>query len=320
MGVRVPCRTEWLRSCLVICLVSIAAGCATNNYETRPFFLHEYDAQSHGRKTILDRIVETDPGTFDVEVSPQYLQHPPARIAVLPFADVGSANFVVDKIPLTFRSKQQRLNWAWTDSQRLRRAFDGYLAQREFVVAPLAGIDAVLRAGGIDTPEKLRRVPPEEFGRLLGADAVVYGTVVHYEAYYLFLVAGWQVGVDIKMVSTRNGKTLITATGSRFAVQVLPALTLEDMIINSGENILQLRDIVLARAEEEACREIVHRIPVSEALKARLEEAALARAEMTDPSPHAAAQGPMCVGRGAWSLAPAPEESSFIAATGPQLR
>ena len=37
-------------------------------------------------------------------------------------------------------------------------------------------------------------------------------------------------------------------------------------MINSAENILQLRDINLARAEEEACRDVVKRIPQSEQL------------------------------------------------------
>jgi len=59
---------------------------------------------------------------------------------VLPFADTGSANFVVDKIALTHRNKVERANWAWTDSQRLRRSLDGYLAQREFLVSPLDGV------------------------------------------------------------------------------------------------------------------------------------------------------------------------------------
>ncbi len=270
----------------------LAAGCASNNYETRPFFAHEYDTESHGRKTILDRIVETDPGQFRVNVRPQYWQEPPLRIAVLPFTDIGSANFVVDKIPLTFRSKKQRINWAWTDAQRLRRALDGYLAQREFFMMPLDAVDAVLRADRIDTPAKLQKVSPQELGRLLGVDAVVYGTVEHYEAYYLLLIAGWQVGVDAKLVSTHDASELITATGSRYSVQVLPALTLEDIFINSAENILQLRDIVLARAEEETCREIVHRIPVSQQLKRQLEEEALGRASKDESfagaaTPHA---------------------------------
>ena len=43
-------------------------------------------------------------------------------------------------------------------------------------------------------------------------------------------------------------------------MSVLPALEVQDIIINSAQNILQLRDINLARAEEEACREVVKRI------------------------------------------------------------
>ncbi len=68
------------------------------------------------------------------------------------------------------------------------------------------------------------------------------------------------------MVSTRDGATLIKASGSRWAVSVLPALDVQDIIINSVQNVLQLRDINLARAEEEACREVVKRIPQSDEL------------------------------------------------------
>jgi Putative lipoprotein GNA1162-like len=272
-----------LQMFFVVSVSSLLIGCASNSYESRPFFQHEYAAESHGQKNILDRIVETDPGGFKVETSPQYLKDPPERIAVLPFADIGSANFVVDKVALTHRSKIERANWAWTDSQRLRRSLDGYLAQREFIVSPLDGVDAVLRARGIDTPAKLYQTPPEELGRLLGVDAIVYGTVTHYEAYYLLLVAGWQVSIEVSMVSTHGGENLVVAAGSRYAVQIMPALSVQDIVINSAENVLQLRDIILSRAEEETCREIVHRVPVSQELKARIEQRALDGAEEADP-------------------------------------
>jgi hypothetical protein len=99
-----------LRIFFVVAVSSLLVGCASNSYESRPFFQHEYAAESHGQKNILDRIVETDPGGFKVETSPQYLKDPPERIAVLPFADIGSANFVVDKVALTHRSKIERAN------------------------------------------------------------------------------------------------------------------------------------------------------------------------------------------------------------------
>jgi hypothetical protein len=90
--------------------------------------------------------------------------------------------------------------------------------------------------------------------------------VVHYEAYYLGLFAAWQVGIHVNLVSTHTGDRLVDATGSRWDVSVLPALTPEDIAINSAENILELRDINLARAEDEACREVVKRVPQSDQL------------------------------------------------------
>jgi hypothetical protein len=266
----------------IIPLICAAMGCSSNAYETRPFFQKEYQVKAHGRKTLFDHIVEVDPGSFDVKVAPDYLKSPPARIAVLPFSDTGSANFVVDKIPLTFRNEEQRANWAWTDSQRLRRALVAYLSQREFLVANLKGVDAVLRARGINTPEKLNEISPEDLGRWLGVDGIAYGTVRNYEGYYFGLVAAWRVGVDVTIVSTRTGEKLIQATGSRYDTNLLVALSLEDIAISSAENLLQLRDIELARSEEETCREIVHRIPISTELEEHLEQSALDYAEDPD--------------------------------------
>jgi hypothetical protein len=112
---------------------------------------------SHGRKTLFDKVVELDPGGLDVNVASNYQSSAPLRIAVLPFTDRGSANYVVDKIPLTFRDQQQRARWAWTDAQRLRRSMVGYLSGREFYVLNPIGIDAVLGARGITDESQTRK-------------------------------------------------------------------------------------------------------------------------------------------------------------------
>jgi Putative bacterial lipoprotein (DUF799) len=271
------------RRLFLVPIVWVAFGCSTSSYETRPFFQHEYKVQKHGRKTTFDHVVELDPGTFRVRVAPEYLEDPPARIAVLPFTDVGRANVVVDKVSLTFRNRQQRESWAWTHAQRLRRSLDGYLAQREFLVANLDGVDAVLQARGIDNGKKLLEASPHELGGWLGVDAVIYGSVQTYEAYYFGLVSAWRVGLEMRMVSTKTGTTLVYATGMRYDTNMLVAVTMEDIAISSAENLLQLRDINLARSEEETCREIVHRIPVSTELQERNEHAALTYATSSDP-------------------------------------
>jgi hypothetical protein len=250
------------------------SGCASANHEDRTFFRKEYGLETHGRKTLFDHLVEVDPGRLKMRLASNYEQVAPLRIAVLPFSDRGSANFVVDKIPLTFRNKEQRADWAWTDSNRMRRAVNGYLASREFVEINLIQVDAILKEYGIDTKEKLDAVPPETLGRWLGVDAVIYGEIGHYEAYYAFLIAAWQVGADVKMVSTRTGEELYSATGSRYSVDLRPAFDLMSIAINSGLSLLELRDISLARAEEEDAREIVLGIPRSEKLRSQLIELA----------------------------------------------
>jgi len=148
-----------LRLLVFVLVIPALAGCANvaeTRAEQRPFFQPEYQITSHGRKTLLNRVAELDPGKLHVNVAPDYQKNAPLKIAVLPFADRGSANFVVDKIPLTSRNHQERMVWAWTDAQRLRRSMVGYLSEREFYVQNPIAIDAVLRAHGIDDERSIR--------------------------------------------------------------------------------------------------------------------------------------------------------------------
>ncbi|HLI80799.1 MAG TPA: GNA1162 family protein, partial [Candidatus Binataceae bacterium] len=250
---------------LPLCFLPLI-GCAPNQnaVETRPFYQKELATDTHGKKTLFDRIVETDPGGLNVTMADDYEEHAPATIAVLPFTDKGSAQYVVNKIPLSFRNKKERDEWAWTDAQRLRRAFVAYFSEREFnVVNPIA-VDAVLQTNGINNDEELKQVSVLKLGKWLHCDAVMYGTVESYDAYYFGLVSGYVVGVNSRMVSTHDGETLMRSEGSRWSMNVMPALDMEDILINSAENLLQLRDVELARAEEEVARELVIRIPPSE--------------------------------------------------------
>ena len=257
-------------------------GCSQtkSNYDQRTFFREEQGLETHGRKTWFDHLVELDPGSLTIHVAADYDQAAPEKIAVLPFTDRGTAQFVVDKVPLTHRTDGEQADWAWTDANRMRRDVNGYLASREFLEANVIQVDEILKEHGIDSGKKLNQVPPQMLGKWLGVDAVVYGNVSHYDAYYAFLLSAWQVGADVRMVSTHNGEELFSADGSRYSVNFMPAFDPMDIAINSGLSLLELRDVTLARAEEEDAREIVLRLPRSEKLKDELIEEARRQAEV----------------------------------------
>jgi Putative bacterial lipoprotein (DUF799) len=250
----------------VVTVLLLLAGCSTasTKYRTRPFFLPEEEAATHGRKAWYDRILEVDPGGAKFTVAADYEKAPPKKIAVLPFTDLGDGSFVVDKIPILRRSEHERARWAWSHANHLRRAFAGDVATREFTLVPLLAIDAVLAERGITNYEELGALSPMEIGRWLNADAIVYGEVVNYEAYYGFLVAAWRVTARVKMVSARDGHELFSCEDTRYSTNVAPAFDPVDIAINSALNVLELRDITLARAENEVGREIVLRLPVAE--------------------------------------------------------
>jgi hypothetical protein len=264
----------------VIVLSVLATGCTQANHSQRTFFRDEYGLETHGRKTWFDHLVEADPGGIEALIVPDYDQVAPAKIAVLPFTDRGSAQFVVDKIPLTRRNAEEQANWAWTDANRMRRAIHGDLASREFLVENIIQVDRVMKEHYIYDAAHLNQVSPQMLGKWLGVDAVVYGEVTHYEAYYAALVSGWQLGIKVKMVSTRDGRELFSADGSRYCVDLRLAFDPLGILLNSGLSLLELRDITLARAEEESAREIALRVPRSERLRAELIEEASDRPDL----------------------------------------
>jgi hypothetical protein len=109
-------------------------------------------------------------------------------------------------------------------------------------------IDAVLAERGISDFEKLSTVSPMEIGHWLHADALVYGEVIDYEAYYGFLIAAWRVVARVRMVSTRDGHELFACTDARYSTNLTPAIDPIDIGISSVLNLFDLRDITLARA------------------------------------------------------------------------
>jgi hypothetical protein len=255
-------------------LLVVLAGCATAQPQSRPFFQTEQELETHGRKTWFDRLFEADPGGVSLVIAGDYQERPPRKIAVLPFLDEGTGSYLINKIPVKTRDKEELHKWSWTHANRVRRALAGDLGTREFIIVPLLTIDAVLANRGITDGDKLNAVPPEELGRWLDADTVVYGELLSYEAYYGFLFAAWKVSARVRMVSTKGGYEIFSCTDVRYSSTVNPAIDPIDMGINSVLSLIHLRDISLARTEYEVGREIALRLPKAERNISELQAAA----------------------------------------------
>lgn len=253
-----------IRLLLTTVVMTLLAGCASTQHPVRPFFAAEQEVETHGRKTWLDRLLETDPGEATFVVAADYQARPPQRIAVLPFVDHGNGDYLVNGIAVVDRSEEERDAWSWTHGNRLRRAVTGALAAREFALVPLPAVDAVLADHGITDAEKLKAVPVEELGRWLHADAVIYGELLDYDAYYALLVAGWRLSARIRIVSTLDGREIFSCTNRRYSMTISPALDPVDIGINAIMNLQMFRDVTLARTEYEVGREIVLRLPTAQ--------------------------------------------------------
>src|ERR1700745_3945483 len=93
----------------------------------------------------------------------------------------------------------------------------------KFTIVPIPAIDTVLEDHGIDNWRKLMAVSPQQLGHWLDADTVVYGEVLHYDAYYALLIAAWDVGVRVQLVSTRDGHHILEASDNRYSVDLRPS-------------------------------------------------------------------------------------------------
>lgn len=153
---------------------------------------------------------------------------------------------------------------SWTHANRVRRAVAGELASREFIIVPILQVDAVLATHGITDKEKLNAVPPDDLGRWLDADTVVYGELINYEAYYAFLFAAWKVSARVRMISAKDGYEIFSCTNHRYETTLHPVIDPIDMVINAIASLFHLRDITLVRTEYEVGREIVMRLPKAE--------------------------------------------------------
>jgi len=259
---------KMVKGLAVLLLISLfAAGCFSSNGKRRttgeePFFQNEEGLAEHGKKKALDRIYQIDPGDKVFEVSDKFYTDPPRKIAILPFDNLVGGNYILNSVPIPRFSDKEEDSWNWTYANRLRRFFFGHFAAREFVDIELMYVDKMLQELGILTPNDLYKMPVQELGRILGADALIYGRVTDYKNSYYALFKQIRIGLHIKCVSTEDSSIFFEGEQIRHDNDIRVATNPLDFVIASFQNSMSMRDVYAARASEEVTRELVIRIPL----------------------------------------------------------
>jgi hypothetical protein len=187
-------------------------------------------------------------GTYKVD--PYMKEHMPRTVAVLPFVNEAESQ---------------------KGSEEVRRGFYNHFSSLPFTDMQLQRVDSVLRkADLLDDPKALAKKTPQELGKVLGVDAVVYGTISNFDKLFLALYSQVSVGADVKMYDTKTGHFLWsgkhTARIHEGGISTTPVGIIATVVATS----LNMRDIQLLRACDDLFRDMVKTIPtptLAEALR-----------------------------------------------------
>jgi hypothetical protein len=211
-------------------------------------------------KNMVDRIYELDP-RGKIYVSPTLIDKPPKKVATLPFYSVvGKGRVEGSQFLFNLVSGKKQENPQFLE-ENMRRAFFGQFAQLEFDHVKLSRVDRVLKKEKLDSWEKMRSASPRRLGELLGADALVFGQVTHFDYYYAFLYTQLAVGLSLEMVDTKSGEILWKVHDARREHTVRIAYDPIALAVGLFQAGFSLRPINMMRAMDEICRELVGTIP-----------------------------------------------------------
>jgi hypothetical protein len=118
---------------------------------------------------------------------PDYKDKPPRSIAVLPVLN-ETVNL---KAPEEFRS-----------------LVHPKIATKGYETPSIAGIDKKLQEKGIHEAGQVNSLTPQELGKLLGVDAILYTTVTEFSTAYLVAYSSMTVGARFELKDAKTGEKL----------------------------------------------------------------------------------------------------------------
>lgn len=186
-------------------------------------------------------------GTY--EVDPYMADHKPRTVAVLPFIN---------------QAKSQE------GSEAVRRGFYNHFSSLPFKDMEIYRTDNLLRKAGLEDPAAIGAASPQELGKILNVDAVVYGTISNFDKLFAVLYSNVSVGAEIKMMDTKTGKMLWAGQHVTYIHEGGIATSPIGLVATVIATAMNVRDIQLLRACDDLFREMVKTIPtptIAEALR-----------------------------------------------------
>ena len=120
-------------------------------------------------------------------VSPDYKDRAPRSIAVLPVLN----ETVSLKAPEVFRP-----------------ILLNKLAQKGYEIPPLSAIDGRLKERDIHEAGQVNSLTPQELGKILGVDALLYAWVTEFSTTYIVAYASMTVGARFELKDAKTGEKL----------------------------------------------------------------------------------------------------------------
>jgi len=211
-------------------------------------------------KTPLERLYELDP-KGKIYISPVLKENPPKTVALLPFRSLtGEGRIEGSQSFFNFLTLRKELHPEHL-AERMRQSFFGQFSQLEFEHIKLSRVDRILKRENLDSWEAIRSIPPQRLGELLGADALVFGEVTHFDYYYAFLYSQLAVGLSMEMIDARSGEILWRVHDARRDHNVRVVYDPLAVAVGLFQVGFALRPINMMRAMDEICRELVGTIP-----------------------------------------------------------
>jgi len=147
-------------------------------------------------------------------------------------------------------------------SDAVRKGFYNHFSSLPFKDMELYRVDNLLRKAELTDPEIIFKKTPQEMGKILGVDAVVYGEISNFDKLFAVVYSQVSVGAEIKMYDTATGNFLWSGKHTvrihEGGISASPVGLIATVIATA----MNVRDIQLLRACDDLFRDMVKTIPV----------------------------------------------------------